>query len=285
MNNKTSQKANRKNPDWSKDQERYILYADLMGFKERVRTTPHLELKKQLQNFKAKVLTEYEPLQKGGQLKMVQYSDSILIVDNNTTANGLNRMSKAAAKLMHIALSEGFPLKAVLAKGMLTFDEDNELYFGQPLIDAFLLHEELHFYGIVAHHSIEKDIQEYSNGFTNTKKDVHNPYIHSCIPIKGGKTSHFHLAYNLIDQKLECGKDFTAQCHSCLDKIEKTVSGKPRIYIDNTRKVLNDDKKLLEEAIKTSVSAEKDTAVTTGLSKANTERQKTTPIFPIRATL
>lgn len=233
-------KEMRSNVDWSKDKERYILYADLMGFKERVRNTKHEDLKKKLTDFKAKLLNTFKPLQIGDHLKVVQYSDSILIVENDTTRDGFNRISKAAAKLMHIALSMELPLKGALAKGMLTFDEDNELYFGQPLIDAFLLHEEPYFYGIVAHHTIETDIEKWSG---------ENPYIYTSVTMKGGRTAHHHLAYNLISTNLKSGTDITDNCHKWLNKIEGTVSGRPRIYIDNTRLILNSDSDLYQSLI------------------------------------
>lgn len=55
--------------------------------------------------------------------------------------------------------------KRSLAKGKFTFDEENDLYFGRPLVDAYLLHDELYYYGIVAHHSIESLIKNIKNRF------------------------------------------------------------------------------------------------------------------------
>lgn len=260
MNNETTQKVIRKNTDWSKDKVRYILYADLMGFKEHVRKTKHSELKDKLKSFKSKLLSALKPLQIGDHLKVVQYSDSILIVENDTTPHGFNRISKAAAKLMHIALSLEFPLKGALAKGILTFDEDNELYFGQPLIDAFLLHEELHYYGIAAHHSIEPDIKKWAG---------ENPYIYTSINLKGGKAAHYHLAYNLISTTLKARTDITEKCNKWLDKIEEPVSGKPRIYIDNTRTTLLSDHQLFGKFCEESQTTEEKIAGIVFPIKAN----------------
>lgn len=285
MNNETTQKVIRKNTDWSEDKERYILYADLMGFKERVRNTKHDKLKEDLKAFKKKLLSGLSPLQIGNHLKVVQYSDSILIVDNDTNQDGFNRISKAAALLMHTALEQKFPLKGALAKGLLTFDHDSQLYFGQPLIDAYLLHDELQFYGIIAHHTIEQDIKNSTYQHTVSGKVRQNPYIYSPIHLKKSRTAHYHLAYNLINTARQCPYDITTKCHEWLDKIEETVSGNPRIYVDNTRKILNDDKKLYEETIMASTLTEDERTTLASASEANTEGQKAKVIFPIRATL
>lgn len=42
------------NPQWSKDTERLILYADFMGFKNRVLSKTHEDLKKELCEFHEK---------------------------------------------------------------------------------------------------------------------------------------------------------------------------------------------------------------------------------------
>ena len=78
---------------------------------------------------------------------------------------------------------------------------------------------------------------------------------------------HCHLAWNLYDNKLESPIDNWSTCEKYLQQIELTVSGAPRIYIDNTRRVMLKDLALYE--------AEK--------KKAETNNQPV--IFPIREEL
>ena len=53
----------RKQPDWNIDAERLILYADFMGFKNRVYSNSHEAIKKELEAFNSKFTKKIKPLQ------------------------------------------------------------------------------------------------------------------------------------------------------------------------------------------------------------------------------
>lgn len=218
---------------WLEDRERLILYADIMGFKERVLTTNHFDLRKSLLNFMDSFNRKMKPLLTGNYIKYVQFSDSIIIVANGTDSKMFNIITKAAICLMHGAMSHGFPIKGVLAMGQFTFDEKSELYFGKPLVDAYILHDEVYYYGIVAHHSVEPFIKKYSY--------LNLPYCKDPIPLKKGKTSHYHLSWQYFKLNLSTCT-ISPKAEKWLATIEEKVSGTPRIYVDNTRFVINSDK-------------------------------------------
>lgn len=224
------------------ENEMYVLYADIMGFKERVIRTEHKKLEKELEKLKDDLDSWLSPfLRNVKTFKVSFFSDSILIVDENTKV-GFNRISKAAIGLMRVSLETSFALKGVIVKGLFSYKEDKQLFFGEGIVDAYLLQEQVHYYGIVAHHSMEADIEQYSNG-NGGKKKV-NPYVLSPIPFKSGNITHYHLAYNLINSTRETGKDVNKtqeEIRSWLYNIRKTVSGSPRIYVDKTLQVLSDD--------------------------------------------
>lgn len=222
-------------PKWNDDVPRLILYADFMGFKNRVFSSSHGELKALLEEFNESWHKKLQPLQIGGNLKFVQFSDSILVVVNGTNEKMFNLITKAAISMMHEALKINFGIKGVMAQGIFSFDESKGLYFGLPLVDAYLLHEEIKYYGIVVHHSAENTVK------TNLSNS--NPYSKKNIYIEKGKVAHYHLCWNLVDHML-APKDITDVCNSWLDAIEETVSGAPRQYIDRTREVIKEDKKL-----------------------------------------
>lgn len=48
------------------------------------------------------------------------------------------------------------PFRGSIAYGEMTVDLENSIFFGQPLIDAYLLGEQLQSYGIACHASAEK---------------------------------------------------------------------------------------------------------------------------------
>ncbi|MDE5578717.1 MAG: hypothetical protein K2I85_02015 [Alistipes sp.] len=221
--------------EWDKDIDRLILYADIMGFSHRVTKSNHNDLKRDLLRFKQTWENKIKPLQMGGHLKSVQFSDSTLIVVNGTNEKMFNLISKAAICLMQSAISLGFPIKGVLAQGKFTYDTKNEIYFGLPLVEAYQLHEEIYYYGIVVHHSAEQTVKLYT--------DATKPYTKTKVNLKKGKTSHYHLSWHLLNKNLSTG-NIKDSVNKWLDKIEESVSGTPRIYVDNTRDVVvSDDKK------------------------------------------
>lgn len=225
--------------------EKFVLYADIMGFKERIMRITHEDLGKDLETLMSSLTDWFEPFaQNVESFKVSFFSDSILIIDNSTK-DGFNRISKAAAGLMHVFLKESFPIKGVISKGKFTYNKEKNLLFGQALVDAYLLQEEVHYYGIVAHHSVDKDIKKFAKGWLDKNgKLKNNPYIISPIPFKSGTITHYHLAYNLISCKREVGKETqktNKKIIQYLNNIRETVSGAPRIYVDKTLGVLSDD--------------------------------------------
>lgn len=237
------------------ENEMYVLYADIMGFKDRVIRTEHTDLEKDFENLLTGLSYWFVPSKKSQKFKVSFFSDSILIIEENTKG-GFNRISKAAAGLMQVSLKHKFPIKGVIAKGKFTYKEEKQLFFGRALVDAYELENEVHYYGIVAHHTVEKDIQNYSKGKKRRDKkgkiktERANPYVLGPIPLKTGYTTHYHLAYNLISKKRETGKgidEINRNITSYLEEISRTVSGTPRIYIDKTLQVLKEDLEIFKE--------------------------------------
>lgn len=209
------------------ENEKFVLYLDIMGFKERVSRVKVDELKQQLLLFKTKN-NKLKPLLEGGKketlINMAQFSDSIVLVTRDCTEDDLNRISKAAAILMQTALQTGFALRGAIAKGNMVFDLENQLFFGKALVDAYLLEEELCYYGVAFHESMEDSI-------LNTKKDL--PIEDIAIPLKKGKSKHYHVAWYKVKANLQKG-DISNIALEWLKDIRKTVSGNPRVYLDNT---------------------------------------------------
>lgn len=223
-------------PKWEEDSNRLILYADFMGFTSRVISNSHETIKNELKEFRTKWTARMTPFK--DYLRFVQFSDSILIVANGTDFKMFNLLTKAAICLVHTSMSMKIPIKGVIAQGVFSYDRDNELYFGKPLVDAYLLHEQLKYYGIVVHHTAEKTIKQF--------QDIDNPYSNKPIYIDKGSTSHYHLCWNLINSQLH-PENITPQCENWIELIAENVSGSPRLYIDKTLDILRKDTKNLQE--------------------------------------
>lgn len=120
-----------------------------------------------------------------------------------------------------------------MSQGVFTYDNEIDLYFGQPLVDAYVLHDELYYYGIVAHHTVEPIIKKY--------RFLGLPYSKQQIPLKKGKTAQYHLSWHLCNENLSVG-NISSKVEDWLAHIEEHVSGSPRIYVDNTRAVVINEK-------------------------------------------
>lgn len=216
------------------ERDRFVLYLDIMGFKDRVNRVDVEQLKEQLLLFKTKN-NKLKPLLVAGDTKntlidMAQFSDSIVLVSRGTTIDDLNRISKAATILMQTALQTGFALRGAVSKGKMVFDKENQLFFGKALVDSYLLEEELCYYGVVFHESMEESILE-----AITKKNM--PIEDISIPLKKGMSKHYHIAWHKLTNALQKG-NISSEALDWLKSLRKTVSGNPRVYLDNTIKII-----------------------------------------------
>lgn len=139
----------------------------------------------------------------GELLRMVQFSDSIIIASLDDSKSALNKIVKAGVVLMQNALETGFALKGAIAKGPLTFDSGSGIYFGRSIIDAYLLEEELKFYGVVFHHSVEELIQQYKDiPPIRGKREQKIPVSEYQIHLKSGRSTHYVYIISQADQGL-----------------------------------------------------------------------------------
>lgn len=228
---------------WQENEDHLVLFMDIMGFKDRVTRTKHKELLKTLTDFK-NLNDRLKPLlkdDKGELLRMVQFSDSIIIASMNPNKQSLNRIVKAAVVLMQNALESGFALKGAIAMGPLTFDADTGIYFGLPIVDAYLLEEELKFYGVAFHHSVEPLIEGYIKLPPQRGGQPLYAPIDTCkLQLKTGQSSHYCVLYHKMSKALAKADD-SLRLSGLVKNIGKTVSGAPRIYIDNTLKFFEDN--------------------------------------------
>ena len=228
-----------KKEQWMPTAERFVCFLDIMGFKDMVMRNSHESIYKMLSDFSVKrdTLDNARGLPQPYEidsLKTVCFSDSIIIFTKNDTKECLELLLMAISWLFAEAIESGIPLKGAISHGKLSVNISRKIFFGQPLIDAYLLEEEVEFYGIVIHNTVEKIL----NKSFPSLRDI--GICKDCnVPLKPGKIQHYILdwAYNM---------DKGNGSESAKDKIlrlmkkqrEQTVGG-PRRYIDNTLNVFN----------------------------------------------
>ncbi|MDE6337033.1 MAG: hypothetical protein K2L34_10745 [Muribaculaceae bacterium] len=225
-------------------QQRFVVFLDIMGFKDRVaRNTPenlYLELTEfnkditNILNSSKKVNTQHLPKQIGesdtallspaqyeSKITLAQFSDSIVLFSKDNSKECLLEIASVAKQIMASAISreKPIPLKGALAEGKVTCDMSKQLFFGQALIDAYLLEENVQYYGIVVHHTAEQSVINFGDNF----------FKNTLVPLKSGKISHYELVWY---------KDNPDDIKSGLDRIRLSVSDSPRKYVDNTNNII-----------------------------------------------
>lgn len=213
---------------WEETNKRFVAFLDIMGFKDMVMRMDHEDLYKTLNSiFKLSSIIESLDILKDS-ICITKFSDSIIIFSNTTSKKDLQYFIKTIIIIFSESLNNHIPLKGAIAYGKISIDKDNSMFFGQPIIDAHLLQEELFYYGVICHNSFEN----YLRNNNNTKiKDL---FLKKPTALKSGNITHLNLDwYNKMPEKMS-EKFKKNSLTELLDSISLNVSGAPRKYIDNT---------------------------------------------------
>ena len=214
--------------DWITATNRFIAFFDIMGFKDYVFRNSHADVEKML--FKLhNIITEVnndkykdEEEKMESDIKVSIFSDSILVITNDTSSASAYHITMACSYILSQCIRETIPIKGAISYGMVTADFDKSIFFGQALIDAYSLQDQLHMYGCAVDDKCEAKFEElkFNDDFLQEEK----------VPFKGGLIRHFALNWkkiSLLDSNIDgITKQLKAFYHS--------VSGNTRKYVDNT---------------------------------------------------
>lgn len=188
---------------------RFVLFLDIMGFKERIARRGQDVILKELTELQ-RFLSEKMP--EDSSIAYAMFSDSIIVMTNDDNLASFIKLSEIAKGILNKSIGElQMPIKGAIAHGELTVNQQKQLYFGQPLIDAYLLEEELKCYAIVLHYTVDAII------------DAESTKLYRMAEVKLEKVYSSHSC--LI---------FDSGMKEPLLNLRKQVSGTPRAYIDNT---------------------------------------------------
>ena len=226
------------NQDWNKTANRFVAFFDIMGFKDLVQRNSHDDILIKLKTLK-NVLKELEGMDSESkealkklkteklQTRSITFSDSIIIFSKGDTVADFNKIVLDSYLLLHKAIERGIGIKGALSYGRITVDFENSLFFGQPIIDAYLLHDELLLYAVILDNNIEA--KQTALGEHNLPNDL---LVDCKIPLRSGKIKH---------RLIKSSRKMTNNTISHLEKLYESVSGKPRLYIDNTIEFLKSE--------------------------------------------
>jgi hypothetical protein len=225
---------------WKTTCNRYVAFVDIMGFKELVLRNSHQEVYKMLINLyegitavdnalnapfnekKKRVLSDPAT-------RITMYSDSIIIYSKDAKSKSVKDFIILVNWLIRNMYDRQMPFRGAVSFGTMTLDLTKSIFLGQPLIDAFLLSEELNFYGVVVHGSAE-----YEKSFLRFKSRL---YKYDC-PFKNGIASHFTIPPVLYEDS-EYGENDNIYLPKIITGLGFRSSGSIRKYIDNTLKYIN----------------------------------------------
>ncbi len=218
---------------WKNKNLRYVAFFDILGFKDLVSRFDHDIILRKLN--KLKTTTQKLENMKWGeekikkfkltihsyQTKSISFSDSILFFSNGDKMEDFIKILIDSYGLFRSAVKSGIAIKGAISFGEITVDFEKSLFFGQPIIDAFLLHEDLHMLGVILDHHAENKFCGYKNFNL-----INDSLTFQKVKMKQGSISHYILTVKTPEVISEMIAD--------LKKLYKTTSGKSRKYIDNS---------------------------------------------------
>ena len=221
-------------PKWENKTKRYVAFLDILGFKDYVLRHSIDEVYSRLNTLHELSPDEIEsgPKYKKSIKERVRisiFSDSVCVFSINDEYLSLFYFLSYLKTILRRALRKGVPLKGAVAYGDIVVDNDSNIFCGQPIIDAYLLEEDLQYLGVVFHHTFENPFSELS---TANMKKIRKWLREVETPFKYGKRIHFNLDYRLSGDTV-----FDMTKH--IIKQRSFSSGDSRKYIDNTLQMIS----------------------------------------------
>ena len=215
------------NSDWKVNTKRYVAFLDILGFKDFVQRHSAGMVYSRLRALNGLLPTEEEQDIDSEMEKRIKYtifSDSIFILSKDDTLASFRHFLIYVRRIMRMALRKRIPLKGAISFGRIVVDEKTNLFCGQPIIDAYLLEEDLQYMGVVFHHTFEEEYWRFSN---NQSKKLLECIKDRPTPFKYGIRNHWNLDYRISG----CG---IYDLKKYIEKQRCYSSGDARKYVDNT---------------------------------------------------
>ena len=224
---------------WEVTALRHVAYIDIMGFKDRVAKFKHEDVYATMLQINDRRIKAVGVKWTDTDIELVStttFSDSIMIFSKDDTPDSLYSFICTVAAFTEDLFITGVPHKGAISFGMMTLDKTNSIFFGQPLIDAYLLQEELEYYGVIVHAKGEEEIDKIKK-----LKSLLFLHPYEC-PLKGAASWHltihpFTACFKFKNPESEEYKDCLS-LYKAVDSLKNNTSGRLRKYIDNTRKYL-----------------------------------------------
>lgn len=161
-----------------------------------------------------------------------------MIVSNDDSFASADAILISISQIVEKSFSIGLLCKGVVAHGKFTADFEKSIFFGKPLINAYLLQEDMKLSSIILHHSCESKLSKLIQNDINLMGN--GRCFEYLTPMKYGLINHEHLNwleyYIFISYKEDDKEKILNTYINMFKKMYLEVSGYSRIYIDNTLK-------------------------------------------------
>jgi hypothetical protein len=218
----------------------YVGIFDILGFKERVKNNTHKfiydelsDLKSELEKRAIHYKTVNKDIENNGwkfdETSHILFSDTIVFITEDDQMDAYWSIKAESIFLIRKCIEMFIPIKGCIAKGEVSFNENKQILFGKPIIEAHLLSEEMKFMGVILDKSIEQDVVKYN---PPDKKRSIPSVLYKSVPLKKGKVKHY-----ILNLKSNEKFDYETKNDILLKGIKKmyeSVNGEPRQYYDNT---------------------------------------------------
>lgn len=233
---------------WRRMCNRFVVFLDIMGFKDMVTRKSHDEIYKLLDGFSimSDEIKDKPFLKKD--IYISTFSDSIVIFSKDGNVKTLFNFLFVVNKIFADAISREIPLKGSVAYGEISVNKSKSIFFGQPIIDAYLLQEEVYYYGVVCHNSIDNYLSD-QNDSELKKIFIEDNSILSLVKasLKGGEITHLCLNWFDYIPNVQSDKKAKIENIDVIKRLYGGVSGMPRKYIDNTINIYHKVKEMQKE--------------------------------------
>ncbi|PXV66819.1 hypothetical protein CLV62_10479 [Dysgonomonas alginatilytica] len=217
-------------PIWKSIDNRFVAYFDILGFKDYVFSNSTEDIHKMLISLNKILPSDNDEEISEKHILCTTFSDSIFIFTKSDSIEEFRNFIQFIRRFMRNSIRRKIPLKASIAYGEIVVYRDRKIFCGKPIVNAFLLQEDLQYMGIVIHHSVEdyiiKKNKYISNKYKRYFKEIDTPF-------KYGYRKHMNIDYTILELNT------SAEMRSKIEDRKRITSGNPRKYIDNTLKIFD----------------------------------------------
>ncbi len=155
---------------------RWVGHFDLLGTKKLINDNKAKEIfavyKLSIEEFK-------DQSGKMEEIHSIWFSDTFILYSDDNSLNGYAELEHLARWFHYHLIKESIPVRGAISYGEFYCDQENNLFFGKPLIEAYEYGEAQDWLGLIICPSAEKKLKPL-----NIKADQNSAYIYTEVPAK-----------------------------------------------------------------------------------------------------